>query len=163
MVFHLRPFRAFALLLLAVLLAGCGGPDRAEYQADLVRAGDVITTALDEMPQTDRATLGPDDVDSIADDVREAADEIADLDPPDDAAKPQRRLVRGLRGVAAAFEDLATDLRKVQTDEQKAELFVKFATDPDVTTAFEDVSASQAAYVEAGYRVFGKAAPRPAK
>jgi hypothetical protein len=160
---HLRPSSALVLLLLALLLAGCGGADRTEYQADLARAGDSLETALDELPETDRATLGPDDVDSIADDVRAAAEEIADLEPPDDAVKPQRRLVKGLRGVAESFDELATDLRKVQTDDEKAELFVSFATDPDVTTAFEDVSASQAAFVEAGYRVFGDAAPTPAK
>jgi hypothetical protein len=56
--------------------------------------------------------------------------------------------------VARAFDDLARRLRAAKTDADKAELFVKFATDQQVDTAFDDVIGAQEQYARKGYRVF---------
>ncbi|MCW2955133.1 MAG: hypothetical protein JWO69_2 [Thermoleophilia bacterium] len=146
------------VLLVALAAAGCGGPDRAEYSSDLSEVGGKVDAALEALPETDRATLGPQEVDQVAEELRAAADDLEGLEPPDDAAKPQARLEQGMRGVAAAFEQLADDLRATESDQEKGELFVSFSTDTDVEAAFEDISSAQEAYVEAGYRVFGAGA-----
>lgn len=138
----------------AALLAGCGGPDRAAYERDLAKVGRRVDAALASLPQDDRSTLGAEDVAGLADDLREAANQLDDLEPPKDAAAPQRKLERGLRGVADAFDDLARDLRAANTDAARAERFVEFATDDGIERSFEDIGAAQEAYAREGYRVF---------
>ncbi len=145
---------ACAVLLLGALAAGCGGSERLEYERDLAKVGEVVDDSLDALPKDDSQTIGPEQVRTIADDLREAADQLEDLDPPDDARRAQRRLERGLRGVAGAFDELADELVDARTDAAKAELFVQFATDEDVNAAFDDLIASQEAFAAEGYRVF---------
>lgn len=158
-------FRALAptllLAVIAVLAAGCGGNERVEYERDLAKVGNVVDDALAELPQDETSTIGPEQVSTLADDLREAADQLADLDPPAGASAPQERLERGLRGIAEAFDELAADLRDAETDEQKAEVFVQFATDQQVDAAFDDVVGAQEAYAARGYRVFGAPPERP--
>ncbi len=144
-----------ATLLLAAFVAGCGGSERLEYERDLAKVGRVVDDSLEQLPDDDAETIGPEEVHDIADDLREAADQLEDLDPPKDAARAQRRLERGLRGVATAFDDLAKQLGDATTDAAKAELFVQFATDEQVDAAFDDLIGAQEAYAAEGYRVFG--------
>jgi hypothetical protein len=148
-----------ATALLVVLGAGCGGSERLEYERDLAKVGRVVDDSLEALPDDDAETIGAEHVGRIADDLREAADQLADLDPPDDATRAQARLERGLRGVATAFDELASRLEDANTDARKAELFVQFATDEDVDAAFDDVIGAQEAYAQQGYRVFGTARP----
>lgn len=155
--------RAVSQLLLVLLVGfvalGCGGSQRLDYEHDLAKVGSVVDRSLAKLPKDDSETIGPEQVTSLAEDLREAADQLHDLDPPGDAVRPQRRLEHGLRGIAAAFDDLARRLTTADTDAQKAELFVQFATDEKIDSAFNDVIAAQDAYAQAGYRVFGTNAP----
>ncbi|MCW2921094.1 MAG: hypothetical protein JWL76_968 [Thermoleophilia bacterium] len=154
---------AGATVLLAALVGGCGGSERLEYERDLAKVGRVVDDSLEQLPGDDAETIGPEEVRSIADHLREAADQLDDLDPPKDAARAQKRLQRGLRGVAKAFDVLAKQLEDATTDSAKAELFVQFATDEQVDTAFDDLIGAQEAYAAEGYRVFGTdTAKRPA-
>ena len=153
---------ACGVVLVAVVAGGCGGSERVEYERDLSKVGRVVDDSLAELPTDDAETIGPDEVARIADDLREAADQLDDIDPPDDAQRAQERLGRGLRGVATTFDDLADDLRTARTDAAKAELFVRFATDERVDTAFDDLIGAQDAFAAQGYRVFGSRAPAKA-
>lgn len=150
-----------ALLLAALFAAGCGGSERVEYERDLAKVGEVVDTSLEQLPQDESQTTGPAEMAALADDLREAAEQLSDLDPPDDAKAAQQRLERGLRGVASAFDDLALELRAAEGDEEKAEVFVEFATDQRVDAAFDDIIGAQEAYSAKGYRVFGS--PEPTK
>jgi len=152
---------ACVVVLVALVATGCGGSERVEYERDLAKVGQVVDDSLAELPSDDTETIGPDDVARIADDLREAANQLEDIEPPDDAAKAQERLERGLRGVAKAFDELAGDLRTARTDAAKAELFVQFATDEQVDAAFDDLIGAQEAFAAQGFRVFGsKPAPK---
>lgn len=151
---------AGSTMLLAVVAVGCGGSERLEYERDLAKVGRIVDTSLESLPTADSETIGPAEVRTVADDLREAADQLADLDPPKDAVRAQRRLERGLRGVATAFDDLASMLGDARSDAAKAELFVQFATDEDVDAAFDDIVGAQEAYAAEGYRVFGTKAPK---
>jgi hypothetical protein len=146
---------ALLLLLFAGLVAGCGGSQRVEYERDLAKVGKVVDDALAKLPQDESTTIGPEQVTQLAESLREAADQLADLDPPDDAKRPQARLEKGLRGIADSFDQLASDLQKADSDEQKADVFVDFYTDQQVDAAFDDVIGAQEAYAAKGYRVFG--------
>jgi hypothetical protein len=150
---------ACSTVLLAALVAGCGGSERLEYERDLAEVGRVVDDSLEQLPNDDAETIGPEEVRRIADDLREAADQLEDLDPPSDAERAQRRLERGLRGVATAFDELAATLGDATTDAAKAELFVQFATDEQVDAAFDDLIGAQEAFAAEGYRVFGSGAP----
>lgn len=155
--------RALLLLLAAALLAsGCGEAERVEYERDLARIGTGVDAALAALPQDESRALGPADVARLADEVREAAEQLSDLEPPDDARAAQRRLERGLRGVAAAFEELAKKLEGASDDAEKADVFVDFATDPKVDAAFDDIIGAQERYAAEGYRVFGARGRGPA-
>lgn len=150
------------VVVVAVLVLGCGKADRVEYERDLAKVGRVVDRSLEQLPEDDSATIGSEDVRRIAGDLREAADQLEDLSPPDDAVDAQARLERGLRGVADAFEQLADDLDASTTDTQKAELFVRFASSQDVEAAFDDLVGAQEAYADDGYRVFGRSTVEPA-
>lgn len=153
---------ACSMVLLAALVSGCGGSERLEYERDLAQVGRVVDDSLEQLPGDDAEAIGPEEVRQIADDLREAADQLEDLDPPSDAARAQRRLERGLRGVADAFDELAARLGDATTNSAKAELFVQFATDERVDAAFDDLIGAQEAYAAEGYRVFGSKKPDPA-
>ena len=148
--------------LVAVVAAGCGKADRVEYERDLAKVGRIVDESLEQLPDDDTAAVGPSDISRIAGDLREAADQLADLEPPDDARDAQEQLEAGLRGVADAFDQLAEDLADASSDGAHADLFVKFAEDEDVDRAFEDLVAAQEAYDAEGYRVFGTAPTVPA-
>lgn len=153
-------------LAAALVATACGGGDRVQYERDLAKVGRSVDRSLEQLPADQTSTIGPEEIRRIAEDLREAADQLDDLDPPDDAVRAQARLERGLRGVAAAFDDLAEELGRATTDAQKASLFVRFARDRTVDQAFEDVVGAQEAFAEQGYRVFGTARQRsgaPAK
>jgi hypothetical protein len=142
------------LLVAAGIATGCGSSQRVEYERDLAKVGRGIDHSLAKLPTDDSQSISPQQVAGLADDLREAANQLDDLDPPDDAKDAQAKLARGLRGVARAFDDLASRLRKADTDSAKAELFVKFATDQQVDAAFDDIVAAQKQYSSKGYRVF---------
>lgn len=148
-------------LAAALLATACGGSDRVEYERDVAKVGRSVDRSLEQLPADESATIGPEEIRRIADDLREAADQLDDLDPPKDASRAQARLERGLRGVAAAFDELADDLGSASTDAQKASLFVRFARDPEIDQAFEDVVGAQEAYAQEGYRVFGTSRTGP--
>ncbi|MCW2925044.1 MAG: hypothetical protein JWM98_2448 [Thermoleophilia bacterium] len=148
-----------AIVLAGLLLAGCGDSERLTYERDLTKVGRDVERALDALPQDDTRTIGPGELSKLASQLREAADQLDDLDPPKGVGDAQRRLGHGLRGVATGFDDLASNLRAATDDQARSELFIEFQADEHVDAAFEDILAAQAAYSAKGYRVFETKAP----
>ena len=145
----------------ALLWGGCGGSERLEYERELAKVGRSIDRSLEALPKDDSKTVGAAQVAALADDLREAADQLTDIDPPQGMAPAQDRLERGLRGVATSYDALAADLQKARTDEAKAELFVEFATDDEIDAAFDDIIGAQETFAAKGYRVFGTTPAKP--
>ena len=146
-------------LALALLLAGCGGDARVNYQRDLSEAGATVAAALDKLPRDETTTVTPAQLHGLADQLRDASGDIEGLDAPDDAVqKAQDQLGSGLKGVAEAFDGLADDLDGAVDDDAKAELFVAFASDTKIDAAFADISEAQSKYAAAGFHVFGTGA-----
>lgn len=148
---------ALLLAALALLAAGCGGDPRANYQRGLGEVGAKVAAALDEFPRDEQQAVSPRQIHGLADQLREASDDLDGLDAPDDATgRAQEQLVDGLSGVAKAFDDLADDLDDDLDDDARAELFVSFASDTRIDRAFTDISEAQAKFATAGFQVFGK-------
>lgn len=150
-----------AIVLALVLLgaSGCGGSGRVTYERDVAKVGRKVDHALERYPAEGSHTATAEETAKLAGDLREAADELDELDPPKDAAKAQVRLVRGLRGVADAYDRLARDLTEARGEEERAERFIEFIADKDVDKAFDDIIAAQDLYDAEGYRVFAHSAP----
>lgn len=140
--------------LCLVLLGGCGDSGRLSYERDLAKVGRGVEKSLETLPQDDTQTIGPAQLSKLASDLREAADQLSDLEPPKDVADAQRRLERGLNGVATGFDELSSDLAAAEDDQSRSDLFVRFQADPEVDAAFEDILGAQEAFARKGYRVF---------
>lgn len=149
-----RPLLLVVLATLAALLAGCGSADRVEYERELAKVGRMVDRSLAQLPGDEAETVDQADVRRIADDLREAAAQLDDIDPPEDAAEAHEQLARGMRGVANAFDELADDLDAATTDVETAEVFVRFTGSAEVDEAFDDLVAAQEALAAEGYRVF---------
>jgi hypothetical protein len=137
-----------------VLVAGCGEDERVAYQRDLSRATNGVEDALDQGSLGPTAAVGPAEVERIAAALRTSAEDVDGLDAPDDVADEQLQLVRGLAGVADSFEQLADQLRRAESETERAELFVAFTTDERAEQAFDDLESAQDGFARAGLRVF---------
>jgi len=151
------------LLATALVAAGCGGSDRADYEQELAKVGDVVEQALDRLPEDQAEALTAENVRALAEELDDAASELADLDPPKDAASAHKSLHSGLRGVASSFDQLADDLGEARTDSEKARVFVAFATDQGIGRAFEQLGDAQESYARNDYRVFDSTPVAPAR
>jgi hypothetical protein len=103
-----RPrFSLLALAALTVVLAACGGGDRLskpEYEQKLKGAGVELSNSSKSLAE---ATTGPEYVDGVQEaqnGLRKAADDLDSIDPPEDAAPANGRLVAALRGLADEFD-----------------------------------------------------------
>jgi hypothetical protein len=98
-----------AVAVLALAVAGCGGGERlskTEYEQNLKGAGVELSNASRSLAQ---ATTGPQFVTGVQqtqDGLRKVADDLDGLDPPEDVAPANGRLVAALRGLADEFEQV---------------------------------------------------------
>jgi hypothetical protein len=105
-----RPrFSLLALAAVTVVLGGCGGGDRlskAEYEQKLKAAGVELSDASKTLAQ---ATTGPQfvtGVQEIQKGLRKVADDLDSVDPPEDVAPANGRLVTAFRGLADEFDQV---------------------------------------------------------
>jgi hypothetical protein len=105
-----RPrFFLLALAVLAIVVGGCGGGERlskSEYEQKLKVAGVELSNASKPLAQ---ATTGPQyitGVEEIQAGLRKVADDLDDLDPPEDVAPANGRLATALRRLADEFDNV---------------------------------------------------------
>jgi hypothetical protein len=99
-----------ALAVVAVLVAGCGGErlSKVEYQQKLKEAGVELSNASKTLS---RATTGPQyasGAEQVEDGLRNVADDLDGVDPPEDVAPANGRLVDAFRGLADEFDSVKT-------------------------------------------------------
>ena len=101
-----RPrFSLLALAVLAVMVGGCGGErlSKNEYQQKLKGAGVELSNSSRSLSQ---ATTGPEyatGAQEAEDGLRKVADDLDGVDPPEDVAPANGRLVAAFRGLADEF------------------------------------------------------------
>jgi hypothetical protein len=97
----------FALFALVLVLAGCGGGERlskAEYTQELKAAGVELADASKTLAQ---ATTGPQykaGAEDVQDGLRQAADDLDGVNPPEDVDAANDRLVNAFRSLADEFD-----------------------------------------------------------
>jgi hypothetical protein len=102
-----RPrFSLLALGVLAIIAGGCGGErlSKEEYQQKLKGAGVELSNASRPLSQ---ATTGPEyaaGAQEVRDGLRKVADDLDGIDPPEDVAPANGRLVAAFRGLADEFD-----------------------------------------------------------
>ncbi len=118
--------RAWIHLGVAVVLAfaagGCGGGgggdrlSKAEYQQEVKKVGDTLTSSVDGL--TGAFSASPDSLDQVGtqiDELREAMNQAADdldaLEPLEDAQSAHDQLVEGIRGFADELGEVADAAR----------------------------------------------------
>jgi hypothetical protein len=101
------------LVLLAV--AGCGGGGNDSFTEDYNKA----VKPLSELKSNLGSSAG--EFDKLADRTRQTRDNLADLDPPDDAQDEMHKLLGGLDGVTKDLTAVANAVRsKDPVKQQKA-------------------------------------------
>lgn len=143
---------ATALAAVALVAPGCGGTSKEEYEKEIDRIG----TTLDEQStqiERDLQTSGglpnaADDVEKGADALDEAADDLDDVDPPDDAQEAHERIVGGVRLLGDDFRQ-AAEAARLGDSRTVLELFGEFAA----RDGFRRIEAGLEQLADAGYDV----------
>ncbi len=143
--------RWLALLVLATLLvAGCGGTDKDDYESGLSKVQshlDAATTASQDAAGVDvsdedrRAALA-----TARDELEAAADAADELDPPSDVADANEQLAEALADYADLFGRLA------EADPASADSANLYAEAGAIVDRLNEASAE---LEEAGYEVSG--------
>ena len=109
----LRTLFASTLLLLALVAAGCAGSSRDDF-ADQVRASrDRTDAALENMARSQSVDELLERLRTAADEARGAADDLDQVDPPDELEDEADRLSSAFRALADEVEATAEALADV--------------------------------------------------
>jgi hypothetical protein len=108
-----RGLATLAVVLLALVLAGCGGGgggsrvSKADYERHLQSDGREITNAFKPLAQPPRSldALGK-ELDTGVSKLRDAADDLEGIKPPKEAEKDNDKLAAGLRKLADELDSL---------------------------------------------------------
>jgi hypothetical protein len=131
-------------LAVVIALAGCGGDDpvtKAEYeeQASAIYAELATSLRLPLDTRAQREAAAP----QVAGAMRDAADETAGIEPPEEIAEPHDAYVAALRRCADSFEDV------LPKHDDKDEAFAELLALPCVTQMQDALGAME----DKGYRV----------
>ena len=142
-----------ALGCVAVLgLGGCGGGgeplDRAAYEQQVREINQESFEQLDELSDgarlPDQATL-----EGIRTSLRDTADELNRITPPEEVAEAHAQWVAGLRDAANTIRSIEDDL----TSEDRT-VQLKAYQQLGEGSASRQLEAARAAFIEAGYDIF---------
>lgn len=103
----MTPARTLLILSVGLLLAGCGGEDRLSKQ----EYGQKVRAIYADVQQAFQATNVPQGelaarVGAAQDQLRESADELEDIEPPEDVEREHEELVEGMRRYADDLDRL---------------------------------------------------------
>jgi len=139
------------IALVALLLAGCGGPSKEEYSTEVKKIGDRVQRAGDELGKSN-----PTDSDDLVKGLERtkaavvsAAEDFEELDPPEDATNAHARTLRGIRRTSDDLDPLIAASRKGDLQELQRRLADGF---PSKGTR-ELLTSAQKLYRDAGYDV----------
>jgi hypothetical protein len=153
----MRAFALIALLVFSLAVSGCGGPpSKAEYEAQVDTIARQANAQIGEILDSS----GPpeaSDLSAAAKTMRGAADDLEEIEPPDQVAEAHKRMIKGMRGLASWFDSVAEDVEGLRSDRERADLLLSSAESAQAREAFEDVRWSQRTFKRSGYKVFDAA------
>ena len=144
-----RPFLALAIA--ALVMAGCGGPSKEEYQNDVKAIGERVQRAGDELGKSN-----PESSDDLVKGLERtkaavvsAGEDFEELDPPDDAKDAHARTLRGIRRTSDDLDPLIAAARSGDLQALQRRLAGGFPS----TQTREILTGAQKLYRDAGYDV----------
>jgi hypothetical protein len=148
--------RHVTALLAAVLLAvaGCGdsGTDKEDYVKSINEVGRTLQQQLSSLGTDISSQSDPRGIASKLEDGAKtldgAADDLDDIDPPDDATKAHEQIVAGVRQLADTFETGVKEARGGKLD-ALAKTFGGIGTSPGI----RKIAAGTKALKDAGYKI----------
>lgn len=107
----LRSAIAMGLATVALLAAGCGGTSEEDYEKEIdrlvVTLDEQVTEIGRDIQSSGNLENAAADVEKGADTLDEAAADLEDIDPPDDADDAHTKIVAGLKSLAGDFREAA--------------------------------------------------------
>ena len=104
-------YLALCLALLALVVPGCGGDSKEDYEKEIDKVGQTLDEQFTEIGRDIQASGGlknaAPEVEKGADALDDAAAELKDIDPPDDAEKAHDKIVQGVGLLADDFRSAA--------------------------------------------------------
>lgn len=149
-----RTIRFLAVFAIAgVLAAGCGGEaSKGDYEREV---NDVNTELEQEFDKFQDGTPTKAEMERGADIISDAADDLDDIDPPDDVKQTHEDLVGTIRKLGESLRVMAPALEasggggKLSTEDEQA--LVK--AQEDSQDAIEGLQKAQEAFTKAGYDI----------
>ena len=149
----LRPL-AICLAALALLAAGCGGTSKEDYEDEVDQIGETLDEQFTEIgrdiQESGNLKLAADEVAKGAEVLDDAAAELDDIDPPDDAEEAHVKVVDGVRLLADDFR-AASRAAAANDAEKVLELF----GDIESSEGFRKILEAREDLEAAGYDVEG--------
>lgn len=125
------PLTIAVAVLSAALLAGCGGPSKADYEKEVRAIGADVEKEIDKL---DSGAPTPETLEKATKTIDKAADDIDEIEPPSDVEKLHDDLVSTLHDTADLLGRLAPLMEQATTDpesmgDEEREQMEKITTD----------------------------------
>lgn len=105
-----------AALLCAALVAGCGGgPSKEDYEKSVKKIGNEVEKDIDALGNGQPSAK---DIEAAQESIDEAADDIDELEPPEEVEKLHEDLVETLHDTAELLGRLSPLMEKAAKDSQ---------------------------------------------
>ena len=154
----MRPSRATALLLAAVVAAGCGGTSKEDYEREIDQIGKTLEQQFTgigrDIQSSGSLQRAAPQVEEGAEALDEAAAELEELEPPEDAEGAHRKIVNGIETLADDFRAAARAAAANDTD-----ALLKLFGDIARSEGARKIAAARRELERAGYDV-GEASSR---
>jgi hypothetical protein len=143
---------AIGLATVALVAAGCGGTSKEDYEKEIDGIGQTLDEQFTDIGRDIQSSgsleNAADDVEKGADALDDAAADLEDIDPPDDAEEAHAKIVAGVRSLADDFREAARAAGA--NDAQKVlDLFGNI----EASEGFKKIQEARAELKDAGYNV----------
>lgn len=151
-------FSLLAALFGALTIAGCGGDgmSKQEYES---RVREISNEATDKVTKSFGEQEGDvpsgESIQAAAQAYEQGADDIDDLDPPEEVKDAHETLVEALRLMGQTMGSLGEEVEQAPTNKGKHQAITKGLASGDFTRAREQLARALDEFNDKGYRVFG--------
>jgi PBP1b-binding outer membrane lipoprotein LpoB len=113
MIFNRITVAILATILSALLVAGCGGTSKADYEKEVQKVGTDVNAELDKL---DSGTPTGDDFAKAQKALDSAVTKLEDIDPPSEVKDLHDDMVSALRDTSELFDRIAPLMKQATED-----------------------------------------------